>query len=199
MSRSRMNPTPTHAPLRSARWHAPGGLHGDRRPPRALADWLFDPGSLTRALRREFGASLRLQVDGESWRRPGAGEARWLDVSTRHRCLERRVVLLLNGQPVVLGCSLIPCSTLRGRNRRLLRLGARPLGEALFSDRSVQRRILAVTPMKPGTHPFPGLDQAAWLRHSLFQVNDRPLMVVEAFLPRLVDAPLPAPAHRPAA
>ena len=42
-------------------------------------------------------------------------------------------------QPWVFARTLIPARTLRGRGRRLTRLGSRPLGQVLFADPKVRR------------------------------------------------------------
>jgi chorismate--pyruvate lyase len=148
---------------------------------------------LTRSLRRHLGDSLNLRLEGQLWRRPSVNEASLLDISTSCRCLERRVTLLDHDEPVVLAHSLMPGASLVGSNRRLAWLGTRPLGEVLFADPSVHRQILEMARLEPQQSVFPGLDEPAWARRSVFQVRRRPLLVYEAFLPRLFE-PDPAPA-----
>ena len=68
-----------------------------------------------------------------------ADEARALGLRLGAWAWIREVQLLGDGQPWVFARTLIPADTLRGRGRRLTRLGTRPLGEVLFTDPGVRR------------------------------------------------------------
>ncbi|MDX1656372.1 MAG: chorismate lyase, partial [Candidatus Competibacteraceae bacterium] len=83
-------------------------------------------------------------------------------------------------------------ATLRGRGRRLTRLGNRSLGEVLFSDPTVTRGAVEVARVGPASWlhqrawPGPRHDlRPLWGRRSLFWLAGRPLLVCELFLPDL--------------
>ncbi len=66
-------------------------------------------------------------------------EARVLGIPLREKVWIREVHLIGCGGPWVFARSLIPVSTLRGRQRRLRNLGNTPLGAVLFQDKSMRR------------------------------------------------------------
>src|SRR3569623_650409 len=102
-------------------------------------DWLLDPGSLTRRLRQRCGGGFRVAVRSPRWGRPLPDERRLLGMAAPERALMREVHLLCGATPWVFARTVMPVSSLRGRQRRLTRLGNRPLGAALFADRSLRR------------------------------------------------------------
>ena len=174
-------------------------LHWHSRPQQAwrdlppdIADWLLDRGSLTQRLRRASAGRFRVCVLHEGWTRPDRDEARILGVRLDARAWTREVQLLGDEQPWVFARTLIPARTLRGRGRRLTRLGTRPLGQALFADPHVRRGPIEIMRIAVGqrlhqralTHLVapPGV---VWGRRSLFRIEDRPLLVCEIFLPDL--------------
>jgi chorismate--pyruvate lyase len=102
----------------------------------------------------------------------------------------------------------LPRSGLRGGWNGITRLGARPLGEALFNDHRIKRESLAYLRLSPhhalfhaarlhyasraparGTPPDArpagglGAAQPMWARRSVFSLNGHPLLVTEVFLP----------------
>ena len=74
----------------------------------------------------------------------------------------RRVLLCGHGRPWVAAHSLIPCSSVQGSLRQLVRLRDRPLGGFLFR------------------HPH-------WGRRSVFHLQGKSLLVAEFFLPALIE------------
>ncbi|NJM13556.1 MAG: chorismate lyase, partial [Synechococcaceae cyanobacterium SM1_2_3] len=107
-----------------------------RLSPPGLADWLLNSGSLTRRLRLHCQSRFQVRVLGQGWGRPMADEARALGLRLGAWAWIREVQLLGDGQPWVFARTLIPADTLRGRGRRLTRLGTRPLGEVLIPPES---------------------------------------------------------------
>ena len=107
--------------------------------PQHFRPWLIDPRSLTRRVRHACRAEFRLRLLDQTWGRPLQDEAMALAMPQGQLALVRHVFLLCAGKPWVFARSVIPPRTLRGAQRRLANLGARPLGAILFSDRNVRR------------------------------------------------------------
>lgn len=156
-------------------------------------DWLLDPGSLTRRLRQRCGGGFRVAVRSQRWGRPLPDERRLLGMAAAERALIREVHLLCGDTQWVFARTVVPVSSVRGRQRRLTRLGNKPLGAALFADRSLRRGAVEVVRLQPGEDLFMravagATTEAAaiWGRRSVFRLQERPLLVSEIFLPALL-------------
>ena len=158
--------------------------------PAEIAAWLFDEGSLTQRLRKASGGDFRVELLGQWWARPMRSERQVLGLDDRAVALIRQVRLWCNGRAVVYARTVMPRSTLVGRQRSLARLGGKPLGERLFRDRTMHRGVMEVARVAP-VDKFYAVgatdSQPLWGRRSVFRLSDRPLLVNEIFLP-----PLPA-------
>jgi chorismate--pyruvate lyase len=158
-----------------------------------LRSWLYDRGSLTRRLQERFGNTFQVQVLQQTHGLPSASERLALSIQPRQRATLREVMLYGAGQPRVYARSVIPFSTSRGQNRKLLRLGNRPLGAFLFASPFVRRGAidLARIPLQqlPLSQPQQSSEGPAytWGRRSLFFLHNSPLLVCEIFLPNLLD------------
>lgn len=146
------------------------------RPDRLSLDWLRTPGSLTRRLQAISDGTFRVQVVSEGWlyrttRRSGLSSAQ----AFKQMVWSRQVILGGFGESWVAAHSLIPFSSLKGRQRGLIRLGNRPLGGFLFRQPSLRRG-------EPEICRYHDI----WGRRSLFFLEDRPLLVAEFFLPDLM-------------
>jgi chorismate--pyruvate lyase len=87
--------------------------------------------------------------------------------------------------------TVIPVRTLRGRQRRLARLGTRPLGAALFADPHLKRGEVEIARLAPGDGIYEhaavqGAADGVWGRRSVFTLKGKPLLVSEFFLPALL-------------
>lgn len=140
-------------------------------------EWLLDSGSLTQRLKQRSHGLFSVEVLQQSWLLPNRSEQQLLSMKTRQRALIREVFLHGNNQPWVFARSVIPATTLSGRERALLRLSNRPLGEFLFSHPAMERGPIEVSRL-PGTPEL-------WARRSVFYLSGKPLMVCEVFLPDL--------------
>lgn len=161
--------------------------------PAALADWLFDPGSLTRRVQASCDGQFRVDVIRQGWFRPMLNEARRLRLRNAERALIREVYLMCDERAWVYARTVIPRRTLRGPCRHLVRLGSRSLGTVLFADRSMRRDEVEVSRIEPGQFMYepatrrggdPG-PRAIWGRRSVFYLREKPLLVCEVFLPNL--------------
>jgi len=156
-----------------------------------LADWLSDNSSLTRRLRARCNGDFMVRVLGQRRRRLLPEESELLQLPRRETAIVREVLLCCGGAPWVFARTVIPLRMVRGPQWRLTRLGSRPLGEALFTDRRVRRGALMPVYVIPGQrlHGIVGPlaeRQPVWGRRSLFWYPDnKPLLVTELFLPKM--------------
>src|SRR5512134_3429412 len=159
----------------------------------AYRHWLADHGSLTRRLRERcprFSVRPLRQALGH----PLCDERGYLGLRRGEMALVREVYLLCGGTPVVFAHSVLAAEDLRGVWNSVSRQGARPLGEALFSDPRVARAPLEYRQLGH-QHPLYRRACAAlrlppgrlWARRSLFTLRSRPLLVTEVFLPAVLD------------
>ena len=183
-----MHPDRLILPDPSLRWHSGSRLFL-RDAPVGLFAWLLDTGSLTQRLRRACADRFRVHVLHQGWTRPSRDEARALRLRPGARAWTREVQLFCGEQPWVFARTLIPAKTLRGRGRRLTRLGAKPLGEVLFADPRVRRGPVEIARIPAGQRlhrrAFTGFVEppaTIWGRRSVFWIDDGPLLVCEFFL-----------------
>ena len=141
--------------------------------------WLLDPGSLTQRLINASQGDFRVEVVRQLWGRPTRSEARALGIPPRQLALIREVQLIGNGQPWVFARTIIPASTLTGKQRKLNYLGNRSLGSVLFRDPTMRRGALQVNRLNLTT------GETVWARRSVFYLSNKPLLVAEVFLPSL--------------
>jgi chorismate lyase len=148
-------------------WPQPGGQ---------CAGWLGATGSLTKRLQSISEGTFNVHVISEGWvYRTVTGSGLSGSVSTKQMMWSRQVVLQGLGENWVAAHSLIPISSVKGRQRRLLHLGNKPLGGFLFKQSSLRRG-----------EPEICLIDKVWGRRILFFLQERPLLVAEFFLPDLI-------------
>lgn len=168
------------------RWHQ--GALLQRQMPGSLRDWLLDESSLTRRLQQSCAGNFHVELISLGWQRPLLDEAQTLGVRPWQRALIRQVRLWCDDQPWVFARTVIPMSSLRGKQRRLAHLGTRPLGAYLFADPALQRSPIQVARVDSGSRLLSAcpLSQATlWGRRSVFKLHNHPLLVSEFFLPAL--------------
>ena len=107
----------------------------------------------------------------------------------RSMAMIREVLLYCGDTPVVYARTIIPTSSLRGALRGLALLGNKPLGAVLFSDKSMHRKPMEVTCIKPEHKCYSWMkykgNETIWGRRSVFQLRGKELLVSEFFLPNL--------------
>ena len=158
-------------------------------PTAVLRAWLLDSGSLTRRVQHACAGRFRVRVETQGWGRPRLDEYRALGLRIGRIALIREVHLLCDERPWVFARTIIPVTTLRGRQRRLARLGDRPLGAVLFADPHMQRGPVQVACILPGSSLYAvamqGLKRRPaeiWGRRSIFRLGGKPLLVSEFIL-----------------
>jgi chorismate--pyruvate lyase len=157
--------------------------------PADIQEWLFDPASLTARLKQKCRAGFHVEVLSQAMQKPRLDEFHVLGMQSGNYALIRQVRLCCGHACWVYARTVIPFSTLKGKQRIYANLGARPLGAMLFTDRTMQRDEVTVTSL-PGSQLPPGLglaqDDIVWGRRSIFRVAAKPLLVSEYFLPALL-------------
>ena len=157
--------------------------------PEEIQAWLFDPASLTARLKQKCTAGFRVEVLSQAIQKPRLDEFKILGMETGSYALVRQVRLCCGHACWVYARTVIPFSTLRGKQRIYANLGTRPLGAMLFADRTMQRDEVMVTCLNGGQLPGGlGLEEndTVWGRRSVFRVGGKPWLVSEYFLPALV-------------
>lgn len=137
-----------------------------------IHDWLMEKYSMTRRLERHCNKVIvKLIYEGFINAAQLNEEKTFMPQDQRYWL--REVVLTANGiQPLLAGRTVVPESTLEGRESEIQILGNRPLGDYLFSSASLSRDFIQ-----------PGVVQSLWGRRSLLRLTDKPLLLTELFLP----------------
>ncbi|PXF31119.1 hypothetical protein WH50_11605 [Pokkaliibacter plantistimulans] len=148
-----------------------------------LLDWLCDQGSLTRRLQAIDLDSFTVEVVAEAWQPLDAESASYMATAAEQQVWVRDVYLHLFGQPWVQARTLVPASTLAGPGQHLQRLGDKPLGAALFRHGQPDRTPLQLGRAKATEQGEDWL----WGRRSTFFLQQHPLVVMEFFLPPLLE------------
>ena len=155
-----------------------------------IQTWLFDPASLTARLKQKCTADFRVEVLSQAIQKPRLDEFKVLGMEAGSYALVRQVRLCCGHTCWVYARTVIPFSTLKGKQRIYANLGTRPLGAMLFADRTMQRDKVMVTALYGNQLPA-GLglaeDDMVWGRRSVFKVAGKPLLVSEYFLPALLE------------
>ncbi len=147
-----------------------------------ITSWLLDNSSLTRRIigfctSNNSQFSVRVLKQGKTF--PTVAETTKLNIKTRQLAYIREVLLYCGDKPVVYAKTIIPLSTLTGKQRQLASLGNRPLGAYLFSQHDLSRDPIEISHLSHQHHQL-------WARRSTFYLQDKPLLVYEVFLPDLI-------------
>ena len=169
--------------------------------------YLIDKGSLTRRLQLQ---SQHFSVTPLRLRQAKAlqDEAALLALKVQQHALQRDVLLVCDGVPVVFAHSVLPNQSLRGDWRGLGCLGSKPLGATLFANPKVQRTPLTYKKLSShhrlyqrilryqlANHQIHSqllkLGQPLWARRSVFSLRSSNLgqtkiLVTEVFLPTIL-------------
>ncbi len=165
--------------------------------PRELQCWILDSGSLTERLKSAAKGQLQVRVIDMCHERPMWSERQALNIADQQVALVRHVLLSGCGQPWVFARTVIPLASLGRSLKHLKRLGNRPLGAVLFSDKNLFRSELEVTACSSRANFFNKINvcsqnfsetEAIWGRRSLFKLKGQPLLVSEFFLPGIYGA-----------
>ncbi len=137
---------------------------------------LFDTGSLTAQLIAISDGDFSVQVLWQGWRKLSFQEAKLLDCQQNQAIAWcRDVALKVKGKPRVYARTCMPKNSLTGHESQLMNLGNKPLGAYLFNHPHMIRGDMSAYRI-----PSNELD-LAWARRSVFYLNQKPILVTEAF------------------
>lgn len=166
-----------------------------RELPTQLHSWLQDETSMTQRLRRFCGEQFQVQVLSQQWQIPLRDEIQQLSLPLRQYARVRQVYLCCQHQPWLFGRTVIPPATLNGKYRYLKWLNNRPLGSVLFAHHSLQRSELQITCLRQeeplytlATQNLGNAPRLLCARRSVFYLEQKPLLVTEVFLPKMLRA-----------
>ncbi len=166
--------------------------------PDQMTCWLFDPASLTSRLVAACSGNFRVRVLDQAWYNPLHNESHRLSMRYKRTALIREVLLYCDDTPWVFARTVIPKSTLSGKQKFLANLGSRPLGAVLFSDPNMHRDDFEITKLSAGHYLYEKAVQeladapaSIWGRRSVFYLQNKPLLVNEIFLPAIASCPRP--------
>jgi chorismate--pyruvate lyase len=165
--------------------------------------WLTDSGSLSRRLESYRPGQFYVIVRHQGFGLATSLECRHLGLAYGNSVWVREVSLFLGDFKVVDARTAIPAPTLDGPLKKLKRLGTGSLGHYLFQQPDIVRTRLwvgksrrcgiverSVRPTckpsnvrleKPEAFKHRGVPEGQWVRHSVFRLRGKSLMVTEAF------------------
>lgn len=158
--------------------------------PAHIRSWLTESGSLTRRLKLLAGACFNVSVEYQRWSRPTLGERHLTAIRHGEYANIREVMLRCGKQGLVVARTVIPRQMLTGRQRRLISLGTRPLGEVIFAEPGLKRDCFEIAVISPELF-FPnvltdqGNQEMIWGRRTCYLIHDKPILISEIFLPAL--------------
>jgi len=154
----------------------------------AYHPWAMDSRSLTHKIRsrcRHFTVQLLHQGTGKLM----AFEAKLLGSSTPQISQVREVWLMADGLPVVYARSILPRRSLARQYGSIRTLGERPLGDTLFTNKNMGRKAVRIFRLLPDNPLYPknlNLSEPLYARASIFNLNNRPILVTDVFLPGIL-------------
>lgn len=163
--------------------------------PDVLLDWVLDLDSMTARLRK-FSEKMCYQLLFAGKGQPYADELDILGLSEKESCWLRWVLFSADKEDYLFSRVVIPPATLALCGDALTKLGARPLGEILFSHShhtAVRQEIeCALLPRQHALiqmaerYVVPSL-ASTYARRSLCYYRGVPMLVTDCFLPGLLE------------
>ncbi len=156
-----------------------------------ICDWLLDPNSLTARIiqhckdsQESNNNSFRVEVLNQCTEVPSNSEMLRLNMQANEKAHIREVLLYCGEKAVIYAKTIIPLSTLTGKQKELTSLGNKPLGAYLFSQPDLLRDDIEVSQIN---HHYQQKQEQLWARRSAFYLDHKPLLVYEVFLPELIE------------
>ena len=157
-----------------------------------LSRFLFESGSLSRLIQDKFKGGFHVDLISESWCMPMTFEKKLLSLRSNEITFVRESYLTCNNKKLVYARTVIPQSTLSQQNQTLTRLGKKPLGEILFNNNKIYREKIkyAQIPVASELHNKAKKNckifSKIYGRQSMFYIKNKPLLVIEIFLPEII-------------
>lgn len=137
----------------------------------ALLDWLMLEDSMTKKFEQQ-GKQVTVTLLREEFVGPEAVTEELALLPTDTRYWLREILLCADGEPWLVGRTVVPESTLNGPELALQNLGTTPLGRYLFTSSTLTRDFIEA-----------GKADELWGRRSRLRLNGKPLLLTELFLP----------------
>lgn len=136
-----------------------------------LRDWLLLEDSMTKRFEQQ-GKKVTVTVIREAFvgQQDVVEELPLLPAESRYWL--REILLCADGEPWLVGRTVVPESTLSGPELRLQQLGDTPLGRYLFTSSTLTRDFIEI-----------GRHAELWGRRSRLRLSGKPLLLSELFLP----------------
>jgi len=155
---------------------------------RDLKSWLYETALLTTRL-KQSAKNFQLKVLKETYEEPSPLLS---DVPITDNNYIREIMMLSDNEPCILGQTTFPENTLK-HNGWAKKLGTNGLGEALVNLPNVSRSAFNFSfcvsnnsmLKKYGVHLPDAESVPLWVRRSSFLIGNKPLWVVEIFLPKI--------------
>lgn len=160
---------------------------------KGLKSWVCSESSLTVKI-KELGTAFSVEVLNQCYQ--AIDEKTQQQLNTKDSVALIREVLLKQGdKPLIYAQTIIPESTIVCTESRLAELGNQSLGQVLFQSKETQRGHIEVSTVSDssalGSFIQNKLGQAltdvCFIRRSTFNLNNKPLIVNECFLPLLTN------------
>ena len=153
-----------------------------------LKSWLYETALLTTRL-KQSAKNFQLKVLKETYEEPSPLLS---DVPITDNNYIREIMMLSDDEPCILGQTTVPEDTLK-HNGWAKKLGTKGLGEALVNLPNVSRSAFNFSfcacnnlmLKKYGMRLPEKENMPLWVRRSSFLIENRPLWVVEIFLPKI--------------
>ncbi len=165
---------------------APRRLHSLKQP-RGIRQWLYHPGSLTQALRDQFGQIQVEKLQQQCSLLPFQDCIK-MGLPNRQMGIGREVFLQHQGLSLVYAKTFMPMTTLVGENRHMRYWDTKPLGHYLFTNPRVIRSRLSVNGEVVLSLPSGQGEALALQRESIFLLAGRPILIYENYLRPMVEA-----------
>ncbi len=161
--------------------------------PNDVHSWVYEKGSLTRRLRKEYGQTFSVEILFHRWKQAFPGECKLLNLPHQQYNLIREVLLHADGKPLILARTILPEHTIKVAKRNLSHLGTRPLGEVIFSYPKLERSDLNISsvPTAQWTSELKNkvdIEQAIWGRRTVYAIQKQKMLVSEFFLPGALES-----------
>jgi chorismate--pyruvate lyase len=145
-------------------------------------------------LRQHGIANAQVKVVNQRWEFPARDEKKILAIPERQYALVREVLISSPEGVWMFARSVIPRTTLTGKEKQLAHLKTRPLGTVLFSDPMLVREEFEIASILPNSsrhkkisHYTPLNAMELWGRRSVFFIRNKSLLLSEFYFPQVAE------------
>lgn len=169
--------------------------------PAGYLESLLESGSLIDNLSGKAGNVMQVSVIREGWYLPLSEESAYLDIPPGQEAYVREINLMNYGRSWVYARSIFPIPAYHVIQQELSELGSAPLGNILYQHGKIFRKKLEVANIMPQQalyskaglvheneyEEFNNNAECVWGRRSSYQIEEYPMLLIEIFLPDLLN------------